>query len=207
MIRALLLLLTFLTLGVSDAVAEERRALVIGISRYTALPALPNAANDARAIADALRRAGFNVTIVIDPAISTLRRAIAEAQTMAAGAQVAVFYYGGHAVQFRNQNYLLGVDADPRSMEDLKEQGIDLSRISGRLAASHARLIFIDACRDNPLPFVANAESGQGLAPMPAGVGTTIVFAAGPGAPSAGRVGGSFTFRCRPADPSSDPRP
>jgi hypothetical protein len=181
MMRTLLLAALVLTVGGFSVAAKERWALVVGIGHYTALPALPNAISDARAIADMLGAAGFRPTLLIDPTISALRRAVAEARTMAAGAPAAVFYYAGHAVQFHNRNYLLAIDADPRSVDALEDQGLDLSRVTERLASAGLRLIFLDACRDNPLDFPVEPGMEKGLAPMPAGVGTTIVFAAAPG--------------------------
>ena len=46
----------------TDAAAEARLALVIGQSAYRTVPELPNAANDAKGMAELLGNAGFNVT-------------------------------------------------------------------------------------------------------------------------------------------------
>ena len=87
-------------IGAGSAKAQARWALVVGTGHYATLPALPSAENDARAMADSLGRAGFRVTLLIDPTIAALRQAVAVAETAAAGAPAAVFYYAGHAVQF-----------------------------------------------------------------------------------------------------------
>jgi hypothetical protein len=194
MMRILLLAAALLTVGGGGAAAKERWALVVGIGHYTALPPLPNATNDAGAIADLMRRAGFKATLLIDPTTSGLRQAVAEAQTMAAGVPTALFYYAGHAVQFHNRNFLLAVDADPRSVDALEDQGLELSRVTGRLTLAALRLVFVDACRDNPFAFMARPEGDRGLAPMPAGVGTTIVFAAAPGHVAADGTNGHSPF-------------
>jgi hypothetical protein len=47
--------------GISDALAENRIALVIGNSNYTSVAPLPNPAHDANAIAKFLTAAGFQV--------------------------------------------------------------------------------------------------------------------------------------------------
>ena len=63
-------------LSVSQAMAENRIALVIGNSNYTAVAALPNPANDAKTMATFLTSAGFEVVQAPDLTQSDLRRTI-----------------------------------------------------------------------------------------------------------------------------------
>ena len=51
-----------LLLGSPSAFAESRLALVIGQSAYRSVPALPNPANDARAVTQLLTDSGFEVS-------------------------------------------------------------------------------------------------------------------------------------------------
>jgi len=66
-------------------------------------------------------------------------------------ADVAVFYYGGHAIQCAGANYLAPVDikltdeADLRRMVKLDELVSDVQQ------AKNLRILVLDACRDNPL--------------------------------------------------------
>ena len=95
---------------VSPANAVETRvALVIGNSGYSDAP-LANPANDARLIAETLRGLGFDVIERIDADLETIQLATFELQDLlfAAGKDaVGLFFYAGHGVQVRGQNYLI----------------------------------------------------------------------------------------------------
>src|SRR5262245_16089040 len=96
------------------AAAENRLALVIGNSAYQAAPPLPNPANDAKAMAELLLSAGFEVMPAADLSQGDMLRAIGDfAAKLAAKGQdtVAVVYYAGHGVQVGGENFLVPVDA------------------------------------------------------------------------------------------------
>ena len=65
-------------LGMSQACAESRLALVIGQSAYRSVAALTNPANDARAIAQALSDDGFEVTTASDLSAPQMREKFGE---------------------------------------------------------------------------------------------------------------------------------
>jgi hypothetical protein len=157
--------------------AASRNALVIGIANYHALPRLTNTVNDAESVAAALRRSDFDVELLIDPDTASLQEAVAGLDRKTQGSSAALFYYAGHAVQYENRNYLLGVDAHPANVDDLETQGLDLAEVMSRLVKTKLRLIFVDACRDSPFSF---SEHVGGLAPLSVGLGTTLVFSAAP---------------------------
>ena len=81
-------LFLFSSLPLTQATAGESRvALVIGQSAYRAVPPLPNAANDARHMADLLTSAGFAVTAANDLSQNDMRQAISDfAAKVSAGA-------------------------------------------------------------------------------------------------------------------------
>ena len=94
--------------------AEELRgvALVIGQADYESLNDLGNPLNDARAMDDLLSDLGFDVTRVLDRGGERLKREIEDFVADAKGADVALVYYAGHAVEAAGQNYLVPIDAD-----------------------------------------------------------------------------------------------
>ena len=111
--RDMLLALAMLV-AVAPARAEEPLrgvALVIGQSAYEKLPALPNAANDARAIDRLLSDLGFDVDAVPDGDRRRLDRAFERFLEDAADADVALVYYAGHGVEAGGENYIVPVDA------------------------------------------------------------------------------------------------
>ena len=87
-------------------------------------------------------------------------------------------------------NYLLPIDADLKSEMDVKlgaAINVDLT-LDQTMADAKVKLVFLDACRDNP--FAAKIRSAKatrsvnvqtGLAEMKSGEGTLIAFATGPG--------------------------
>src|SRR5512134_3405381 len=83
-----------------------RRALVIGNSSYS-IGLLKNPANDAAAIAEELKRQGFDVTLGVDLRRDEMLQLIgAHSQALAHTRPVAVFYFAGHGLQIAWRNYL-----------------------------------------------------------------------------------------------------
>lgn len=179
------LALTSLFMGFGLSAAEAKRlALVIGNADYVTVPKLKNAAKDATDVADALRRLGFEVTLLTDLRSADLAAEIdvfaAEAQT----AESTVFYYAGHAFQMSGVNYLVPVDAALQSREAIRTETWNLDGIIARLQdRKRQTLVFLDACRNDPVPqSVRGSGAADGLARMQTGVGTFVAFATEPGA-------------------------
>ncbi len=144
-----------LSLGIgnaSGASAEKRVALVIGNSAYQHAEELPNPRNDATAIAEALRRANFEVDLRIDLDQLGMQHALRDFGLKAEEADVAVVYYAGHGVQVAGENYLLPVDATLERERDLLYEALPLNLVMGEVAQSQKLgLVILDACRNNPL--------------------------------------------------------
>ena len=167
--------------------AEKRIALVIGNARYPAIP-LPNPENDARLIAANLRKLGFEVNEQLNLGVRDFRRVLREfARRLQEDDAVAVLYYAGHGVQIDGRNYLLPVDLNLRDQEEVKDESVDIEELFlSRLdrARSKARIVILDACRDNPFSTKTRAiRSVGGLAEMGAR-GTLIAYASAPGQPA-----------------------
>lgn len=173
------------------AVTEERLALVIGNAAYRTDP-LDNPINDARLIADSLRRTGFNVTLRENLDRPGLLGALREFGNRLNENTIAVLYYAGHGLQLRDRNYLIPVDAEIRSEDEIPISGIDLSFILGRMSAARSRIniVILDACRNNPFAGKTVAAP-RGLAQMDAPVGTLLAFATAPGKLAADSGAGS----------------
>jgi hypothetical protein len=103
----------------SPADAETRDALVIGNGAYQNLPRLKNPPNDARDLADALKKLDFDVDLGVDLALSDMQRKVTTFARRAETANVALAFFAGHGVQAPDQrgsamNYLLPIDATLR---------------------------------------------------------------------------------------------
>jgi uncharacterized caspase-like protein len=161
-----------------DSRAPKVHALVIGNSKYPISP-LPNAQNDARAISSRLKSFGIDVELVIDADRAKLVSTLARFGRKVADSELAILFYAGHGVQINGVNYLLPVDLNfVESAGEITLQGISLSTIVEDYLPSKAKLVFLDACRDNPLSrSFAGRGIGRGLAPIDVAAGTLISYA------------------------------
>jgi uncharacterized caspase-like protein len=96
---------------VVPAFADNRVALVIGNGAYYRVPHLPNPLHDAEDVAAALKRSGFEIIIATDLDKVGMDEVMIKFARAARSADVAMFYYSGHALQFAEVNYLVPVDA------------------------------------------------------------------------------------------------
>jgi Caspase domain/Putative peptidoglycan binding domain len=181
----------FCMLFAADAARADRRvAFVVGNGSYKNVAQLPNPPVDAKAMAAVLRNVGFEVVEGTNLTRDTMTERLLEFGKKAQGADVAVFFYAGHGIAIGGTNYLLPVDADIKSEMDVKlgaAINIDLT-LDQTMSDAKVKLVFLDACRDNP--FAAKIKSNSatrsvsvqtGLAEMKSGEGTLIAFATGPG--------------------------
>ena len=187
---ALILSAICMVLTAGSASAEKRVAFVVGNGAYKNVAPLPNPSVDAKAIAATLRNVGFEVVEGSNLTRDKMTERLLDFGKKAQGADVALFFYAGHGIAISGTNYLLPVDADIKSEMDVKlgaAINIDLT-LEQTMGDAKVKLVFLDACRDNP--FAAKIKSNSatrsvnvqtGLAEMKSGEGTLIAFATGPG--------------------------
>src|ERR1700736_4956977 len=185
----------------APALAENRLALVIGQSAYKSVPALPNPANDAKAVSQLLSDSGFEVLSASDLSQSGLREKVSEfaSQVAAKGSDtVALVFYAGHGLQIDGENYLVPVDVDPKREADIPLQAVRLNDLMHTLGAlpTRMRIYLLDACRNNPFPAL-NQTAGHGLAIVDtkAGApGSFISYSTSPGSEADDGSGGDSPY-------------
>jgi hypothetical protein len=202
-IRFLVALTTAMALS-GAAQAQDRVALVIGNTKYINANVVPNAVNDARVMARALREIGFVVVDGFDLVRDNMERQIREFLRRSASARVALFFYAGHGLQVDGRNYLLPVNARLQTASDLGFETVGLDNILESLdGASRTNIIILDACRNNPFAQALSARSGvarsvtalSGLAGYSKlGTGTLIAFSTAPGAVALDGSGSNSPF-------------
>jgi uncharacterized protein YecT (DUF1311 family) len=170
----------------AGAAPEKRVALVIGNARYQHVAPLDNPDNDARMMAVSLRDLGFELVggqALLDLDKSGLDEAVQRFGSELQGADVGLFYYAGHGVQVRGENYLVPVSANPVREADLDFQMLNTTLVLRQMEAAGTRLnvIILDACRNNPFAGRSLRALNSGLAQMRAPEGTLISFATQPG--------------------------
>ena len=183
---AVVSLLCLLT-SISPTVAGTRLALVLGNSKYQAVPALDNPANDAADLAQALRGVGFEVIEQRDATRDIMAKAVRDFSERLRGADIALFFYAGHGLQMNGENYLLPVDARIETQADVRFNTINLTDIQQEMEQSgtgRANIIILDACRNNP--FADKLAGGRGIASRglgridATGEGSLIVYSTQP---------------------------
>ena len=131
--------------------AEKHVALVIGNGAYQNAPRLDNAVLDARAVANAFRKLGFEVVDGYDLDIAGMRAKVAEFSGDLPGAKSAVIYYAGHGISVDEENYLIPTDIALRSPTDLDLGAISVSLVLKQMKREdRVNVVILDACRDNP---------------------------------------------------------
>ncbi|MGD9925776.1 MAG: caspase family protein, partial [Pseudorhodoplanes sp.] len=172
------------------APAQRRVALVLGNGKYRHSTPLNNPANDAGDIASALRKIGFEVVEGIDVDRRSMEDKVREFGRKLDGAKLALFYYAGHGLQVGGKNYLLPVDSKLERAGDLPFETIDVHQVLAQMETEQrVNLVFLDACRDNPLSRslrrslgARSSSVGTGLATIQSAIGTMISFATQPDA-------------------------
>lgn len=175
--------------GDGEDLEGRRVALVIGNSNYKNLPKLPNAANDAKAVSDVLKRAGFEVLFGADLDGKGFEDNVRSFLRSMRQGDVSLIYYSGHAVQVAGQNYILPVDASLTTPYDVEVKTYNLSNILSYMGqASKLQIAILDACRDNPFKagyyYLGDKKvevgANKGLAMTTPGLGSLIVYSTAP---------------------------
>ncbi len=161
--------------------AKERMALVIGNADYTS-SALVNSVNDAEDIASTLENLDFGVTLVKNATRGQMQAVISEFVGSLNDDTVGLFYYSGHAVQYKGNNYLIPIGSVDKvdQIEDLSKNTVNINTVLDVLNQSQSNLnfVFLDACRDNPFKNLSK-EITPGLAKTSVGarsVSTNLIM-------------------------------
>ncbi len=171
---------------------EARVALVIGNSDYRSAP-LDNPANDASDLAAALEKQGFNVLVRENVGERGLKEAVDVFAKHLKKGGIGLFFFAGHGIQLKDQNFLLPVDVGFESEADVSFKSVSAEYVLSRMAEAGNRIniVILDACRNNPLQLSRKTIS-KGLGVMNVGraeKGTFIAYATSPGSTAADGTG------------------
>jgi lipoprotein NlpI len=175
-----LLVLSIVPVLPSAGMAGDRFALVIGNSKYPDADApLKEPVNDARNIADELKRDGFAVEIGENLTGDGMRKAFDRFYGHIKPGSVALIFFSGYGVQSNRQSYLIPVDAQIWTESDIRRDGISLETVLGEINSRGAgvKIALIDASRRNPFERRFRSFSA-GLAPVIAPNGTLVMYSA-----------------------------
>jgi hypothetical protein len=132
---------------------EKRVALVLINADYSKTPgvySLPGAAFDAQRVPDALREAGFEVTLVLDKTTDEARKALEDFSGASAAADASLIYIGGHGMQHRRVVYWMMGDYPEQDAKWLPSHAISVDEIGKAGKAKGVNLVLYASCRDDP---------------------------------------------------------
>ncbi|MFN8239340.1 MAG: caspase family protein [Bacteroidales bacterium] len=162
---------------------EKRIALIIGNGNYIS-SVLANPENDARSMAEVLKKLGFKVFQYENLNQGQMKKAIDDFGMSIKGNDVSLFYYAGHGIQAKGYNYIIPVDAQLKTEEQVEYDCVRADRIMALMekAGTKINIVILDACRNNPFERSwTRAATGRGLAFMNAPGGSLIAYATAPG--------------------------
>src|SRR5258708_36788165 len=176
---ALLLTLLFSVASAAPSfAASDRYALVIGNAKYPDAEApLKEPINDARDVADELKRDGFNVDVGENLTGEQMRRAFDRLYGKLKPGSVALVFFSGFGVQSSRQSYMIPVDAQIWTEPDVRRDGFSLETVLGEINSRGAgvKIALVDASRRNPFERRFRSFSA-GLAPVIPPNGTLLIY-------------------------------
>jgi uncharacterized caspase-like protein len=197
----------------------HRFALIIGNSKYQYYSELDNAVNDAKRLAQVLKKIGFKVTLATNLKLSKMKTEFRKfrKQLRKHKQAVGLFYFAGHGTRDGDFNYLLPIGTNSDLMQEWG-QSIHISKIDEwkrelettamktsyisdmmKAAGNQVNLIFLDACRTMPFTNIRGLRSGQmalpqGLNVKQANSGSLIAYAASSGQAAADGTGNNSPY-------------
>ena len=178
---ALLLALIFSVAStVASSAAGDRYALVIGNAKYPdADMPLKEPVNDARDVADELKRDGFKVDIGENMTGDAMRRAFDRLYAKIKPGDVVLLFFSGYGIQSNRQSYMMPVDCQLWQEADVRRDGISLENVLTEInnRGAGVKIALLDASRRNPYERRFRSFSA-GLAPVVAPNGTLVMYSA-----------------------------
>jgi tetratricopeptide (TPR) repeat protein len=169
---------------------EKRFALIIGNSAYPKeIGVLKNPVNDATDFAEAIKKMGFDVTLITDASYGKIRAEMMKFRdklnTGERDKTVGLFFYAGHGLQHDNENYIVPVDAELQFEDDIARYCFPIQKmVLTQMENTNSRMniVILDACRNNPFPAIHRGiGESQGLGELKKARGAFIAYATAPG--------------------------
>jgi hypothetical protein len=194
-----MMLAALLSASLLELSAEGHRfALLIGNGDYRDFGSLRNPVNDATDVAAALKSLGFQVNLLtnanrkqMNQALNSLHDRLAEDAS-----SVGLFWYAGHGIQSKGENYLIPVGADIQREADLEDEAVSLHKLTSLLddARNKMNMIVLDACRNNPIPSMGRGGARGLTVVSSAPAESIVIYSTGAGQVAADGAGRNSPF-------------
>lgn len=177
-----------------QSASDRRIALVIGNSAYRDAP-LRNPVNDANAMAESLKQAGFEVILKTNANRKEMNALVRDFGDRLLRGGMGLFYFAGHGMQVGGKNYLIPVGAEIQREDEVPDESVPADLVLRKMETANngLNLVIMDACRNNPFARSFRSSS-QGLGRMEAPGGTLLVYATRPGSTAADGDGENGVF-------------
>ena len=171
----------------ADLGVLSKVALVVGVADYEGQP-LTNPVNDAKDVASALRMCDFSVVEALDVTLDGFYEKCGRFRERLGPGVLAVFYFAGHGLEYRGENFLLMRDA-PYNMDEMmvKRKALGVTDVIEVMTEERTafQLIILDACRSAPVKRSSRNSGVRGLkaieVPALEDGGCVIAYATAPG--------------------------
>lgn len=142
------LLLTVILISVQVLAEEKKVALIWGNATYFGQwQSLPVVNNDANTMKRILELLGYQTWLLQDGTLEKMKTSLHEFASEAKNADIAIFYYSGHATRINDDYYIVPaktrIDNDYFASDMLPAH--DILKV---LNKSRLQLLFFDSCRD-----------------------------------------------------------
>jgi hypothetical protein len=182
-----------LAVALSPVRAAERYALLVGVNEYqhARLTPLKYAVNDVAELADVLKKAEYQVTLLTDaagkkdeklaPTKANIEKRLHEVVRRCQRGDTLLLAFTGHGLQFGAQKDAYYCPVDARPLETETDSLVSISKIYSELEASFAgvKIVLVDACRNDPTPGRGRGLDADSAPSPPKGVGVLFSCSAG----------------------------
>lgn len=160
-------------------------ALVIGNADYLKTEDLMNPINDANEMARAFNKLGFEVLHFENLSQEEMKQALGNFALKLSNYKTGIFYYAGHGLQYNGRNYLVPVDVNISSYDEVVNKCFDTGELLTKmeLMELETSILILDACRNNPFKGIisGSGDLSGGLTGTDAPAGSIVAFATAPG--------------------------
>src|SRR5690349_4888022 len=170
-------------MSVEENVGASQLALIVGNGHYPdAEKPLDQPINDASALADAMRRRGFDVDMVEDATKADMARAVERLKSRIKPGSIVMLFFGGYGVQSGRESFMIPIDATIWTESDVRHEGTSIEAVLDAMKerGARAKLVVLDASRRNPYERRFRSYS-HGLSPINAPNNALILSSNTPG--------------------------
>lgn len=150
---------------VQDEFELNKKALVIGITKYQHIKEVPSGEYDARTFGSTLEKLGYKIEYSINTTALEIFEDLKSFTKSLSPDDISIIYFSGHGFQYHNIAYFAAADTTKTIHEDLiTRKAIPLDYVIERLEIGKPAfsMIIFDACRDTSMTVLTRDGVSKG---------------------------------------------